>query len=102
VPKIVKDYVGWGAGPRASQYLVLAGKARAILKGRYFVSTEDIREVAAPVLRHRILTNFNAEADGVHSDAIVRKLIETLPADATTTMDETLARRVFEVEPTGG
>ncbi len=95
VPKIVKDYVAWGAGPRASQYLVLAGKARAILKGRYFVSTEDIREVAAPVLRHRILTNFNAEADGVTSDAIVRKLIETLPADASTTLDESLARRVF-------
>ncbi len=102
VPKIVKDYVAWGAGPRASQYLVLAGKARAILKGRFFVSTEDIREVAPPVLRHRILTNFNAEADGVHSDAIVRKLIETLPADASTTMDESLARRVFAADPAVG
>lgn len=93
--KFIKDYVGWGAGPRASQYLVLAGKSRAILKGRYYVSTDDIRAVAPPVLRHRILTNFNAEADGVHSDTIIQKLIETLPADASTTMDESLAKRVF-------
>jgi MoxR-like ATPase len=65
VPDFVKDFVGWGAGPRASQYLILAGKARALLKGRYHVSTEDIRQVALPVLRHRIVTNFNAEAEGV-------------------------------------
>ena len=61
----------WGAGPRASQYLILAGKARALLKGRYHVSTEDIRAVALPVLRHRIVTNFNAEAEGIKSDTIV-------------------------------
>jgi len=94
-PKFIKDYVAWGAGPRASQYLVLAGKARAILKGRYHVSMDDVRAVAPAVLRHRILTNFNAEADGVHSDKIIQQLIETLPADASTTMDESLAKRVF-------
>jgi len=93
--KFIKDYVAWGAGPRASQYLVLAGKARAILKGRYHVSMEDVRAVAPAVLRHRILTNFNAEADGMHSDKIIQQLIEALPSDASTTMDESLAKRVF-------
>src|SRR5918997_1913054 len=68
VPDFVNDFVAWGAGPRASQYLILAGKARALLKGRYHVSTEDIRQVALPVLRHRIVTNFNAEAEGMRSD----------------------------------
>ncbi len=79
VPAFVSDYVAWGAGPRASQFMVLAGKARAVLHGRYHVSTEDIREVAAPVMRHRVLTNFNAEAEGVRSDDIVRQLIEVVP-----------------------
>ena len=67
-PKFIKDYVSWGAGPRASQTLVLAGKARALLQGRYHVSTEDVRQVAYPTLRHRVLTNFNAEAEGVKPD----------------------------------
>ena len=80
-PKFVKDYVSWGAGPRASQYLVLAAKARALLRGRYHVSTEDIRSVAYPTLRHRVLTNFNAEAEGIHSDDIIRQLIEHTPRD---------------------
>lgn len=75
-PKFVKDYVAWGAGPRASQYLVLAGKARALLAGRHYVSTDDIRAVAYPTLRHRVLTNFNAEAEGIRADAIVKMLIE--------------------------
>ncbi len=79
VPDFVRDYVSWGAGPRASQYLVLAAKARAVLHGRYFVSSEDIRAVAAPVLRHRIITNFNAEAEGIKPDDIVRRLIEIIP-----------------------
>jgi MoxR-like ATPase len=79
VPDFVRDYVTWGAGPRASQYLVLAAKARAVLHGRAYASTEDIRAVAAPVLRHRIITNFNAEADGVKPDDIVRRLLESIP-----------------------
>jgi MoxR-like ATPase len=81
-PKFIKDYVSWGAGPRASQTLVLAGKARALLHGRYHVSTEDIRAVAYPTLRHRVLTNFNAEAEGVRPDDIVKMLIEQTPRDA--------------------
>jgi MoxR-like ATPase len=81
VPEFIRDYVSWGAGPRASQYLVLAAKARAVLFGRYYVSTEDIRAVAGPVLRHRIITNFNAEAEGIRPDEIVRRLIKVTPVD---------------------
>jgi MoxR-like ATPase len=80
VPPFITDYVAWGAGPRASQYLVLAGKARAVLHGRYYVSTDDIRQVAYPVLRHRIITNFNAEAEGIKTDDIIRQLIEVVPS----------------------
>jgi len=74
----VKEYLAWGAGPRASQYLVLGGKARAILQGRYHVDREDIRALALPVLRHRLVTNFHAEAQKVSSDQIIRRLIETV------------------------
>jgi MoxR-like ATPase len=81
VPKFVRDYVTWGAGPRASQFLILAAKARAVLHGRLYVACEDVRAVAAPVLRHRIITNYNAEADGVSADEIVRRLVELLPRD---------------------
>jgi MoxR-like ATPase len=81
-PKFIKDDVSWGAGPRASQTLVLAGKARALLQGRYHVSTEDIRAVAYPTLRHRVLTNFNAEAEGIRPDDIIKMLIENTPRDA--------------------
>ena len=81
VPDFIRDYVSWGAGPRASQYLVLGAKARAVLQGRYYVSSEDIRAVALPVLRHRIITNFNAEADGIKPDDLIRRLIDTIPID---------------------
>ncbi len=91
-PDFVNDYVGWGAGPRASQYLILAGKARALLKGRYHVSTEDIRQVAYPVLRHRIVTNFNAEAEGIKGDTIVKKLIDFIPRQQYDELDKTTAK----------
>lgn len=81
VPDFVRDYVSWGAGPRASQFLVLAAKARAVLYGRYYVSIDDIRAVAGPVLRHRIVTNFNAEAEGLKPDDIVTRLIKAAPID---------------------
>ena len=77
-PSFVKDWVSWGAGPRASQYLVLGAKTRAVLAGKYAPETEDVRAIAPPVLRHRIVTNFNAEADGVSTDDIVEKLLETV------------------------
>ncbi len=80
VPEIVREYISWGAGPRACQYLILGGKVRAVLHGRYHVSTEDIQSVAKPVLRHRIVTNFNADAEGFTTDKIIDKLIEIVPA----------------------
>ncbi|MBI3410484.1 MAG: AAA family ATPase [Planctomycetes bacterium] len=89
VPAFIRDYVTWGAGPRATQNLVLGAKARAVLHGRYYVSCEDIRAVANPVLRHRIITNFNAEAEGIKPDDIVRRLAEIIPRDPN---EEILAR----------
>jgi len=80
VPDFIREYVSWGAGPRASQFLVLGAKARAALHGRFYVSQEDIRAVALPVLRHRIITNFNAEAEGIKPDDIIQRLIEVIPA----------------------
>jgi len=74
-PDHVRNWVSWGAGPRASQYLVLGAKTRAILLGKYAPETEDVKAVAQPVLRHRIVTNFNAEADGVSSSDIVDRLV---------------------------
>jgi MoxR-like ATPase len=81
VPNFIRDYVSWGAGPRASQYLVLAAKARAVLHGRYYVSSDDVRAVSGPVLRHRIVTNFNAEAEGLRADDILERLIEAVPVN---------------------
>ncbi len=81
VPDFVRDYVSWGAGPRASQYLVLGAKARAVLHGRNFVNVEDVRAVAFPVLRHRIMTNFNAEAEGIKPDDIIRQLLDSVAID---------------------
>ncbi len=78
-PQIVKDFVKWGAGSRASQALILAGKARALLHGRYNVAIEDIRALAAPVLRHRVLTNFHADAEGVTVEHIIAQLLEQTP-----------------------
>ena len=72
----IKDWVSWGAGPRAMQYLLLGGKARAVLNGRYFVTTDDIKAVAKPVLRHRVITNFNAESSGITSDKVIERLVE--------------------------
>ena len=79
-PEFVKNWVSWGAGLRASQYLILGAKARALLNGRGHVSCDDIRVLAHPVLRHRILTNFYAEAEKVTSEDIVDRLLEAVPA----------------------
>ncbi len=75
---LVRKYVSWGAGPRASQYLVLAAKARAVLAGRYAVGLEDVKALALPVLIHRVVPNFHAEADGVTARAIVSHVTETV------------------------
>jgi MoxR-like ATPase len=79
VPKFLPEFVSWGAGPRASQYLILAGKARALLHGRPHVTTADIREVAYPVLRHRLITTFHADAEGVTTDHLIERLLKEIP-----------------------
>lgn len=74
-PDFINQYLTWGAGPRAAQYLVLAAKARALLRGRLNVGTDDVRQMAKPVLRHRIIPNFNADAEGLEPDGIIDKLL---------------------------
>jgi len=83
VPQFIRDWVAWGAGPRASQYLILGAKARAILRGRETPAVEDVRAVAPAVLRHRIVTNFNAEAEGVKADDIIKRLIAEVAEPVT-------------------
>ena len=89
-PKLVKAYVGWGAGPRASEYLILAAKARAILSGSFHVTPEHVQAVARPVLRHRILTNFNAEADQVTTDAIIEGMLRDIPVEGASAAEKKL------------
>jgi MoxR-like ATPase len=79
VPKFIPELLSWGAGPRACQYLILGGKARALLHGRLHVTTEDIRAVAPPVLRHRLVTTFHADAEGVTTDDVIRRLLQEIP-----------------------
>ncbi len=77
-PEFIRKYVTWGGSPRAAQHLLLAGKTRALLEGRYAVSAEDINFLLAPVLRHRLILNFNAEAEGITTEEIIRQLLETV------------------------
>jgi MoxR-like ATPase len=80
-PEFVKQWVSWGAGPRASQFLVLGAKTRAVMRGRFAPGIEDVQAVAASVLRHRIVTNFTAEAEGVKPDRIIADLLLAVPTD---------------------
>lgn len=77
-PEFIQKYMSWGAGPRASQYLVLGGKARALSRGRYNVSEDDIRALAKPVLRHRIVNNYAAEAEGLTADKLIEMLLDEM------------------------
>ncbi|MGQ9561468.1 MAG: AAA family ATPase [Candidatus Oleimicrobiaceae bacterium] len=79
-PQFIRDWISWGAGPRASQYLILGAKTRAILDGRPTPDIADVRAVTLPVLRHRLVTNFNAEADGVETEEIIRRLLDSTGA----------------------
>lgn len=81
-PDFIQQWVRWGAGPRAGQYLILGAKSRAILRGRYNASCEDVKAVAPAVLRHRVLTNFHAEAEGVDTDIVIERLLETVQEPA--------------------
>ena len=78
-PDFINEYLTWGAGPRATQYLILAAKAVALLSGRHAVTCKDIRNAALPVLRHRIYTNFNADAEGLTPDKIIQRLLDAVP-----------------------
>ena len=89
-PDFVKNWLAWGAGPRAAQNITLTAKARAIIYGRYAVTAEDIRTMCYPVLRHRIFTNFNADAEGVDVDKVIEKILETVPEP---TYGETVAAK---------
>ena len=82
-PEFVQKWVKWGAGLRASQALILASKARAVMHGRHHVSVKDIQALAAPILRHRVIPNFYAEAEGITSDKIVQQLLDTVPAPSS-------------------
>jgi MoxR-like ATPase len=80
-PDFVKEWLSWGAGPRASIYLIIAGKARAILYGNYHVSCDDVATVAYPVLRHRVICNYTAQAEGITTDDIIGRLLSAVPKD---------------------
>jgi MoxR-like ATPase len=94
-PKFVKDWLSWGAGPRAVQNLVLGGKARALLYGRSHVTTEDIKALALPVLRHRVLTNFTAASEGVTTDTVVKKLVEETPEKEGALLGDPRFQKIF-------
>ena len=87
VPDFVDELIGWGAGPRAVQFLILGGKARALLEGRFHVQVEDIQHLAKPVLRHRVVVNFSADSDGITSDDVIDRIV-----DATPTTEDELSR----------
>ena len=80
VPKFVKEWLSWGAGPRAVQNLILGAKARALLYGRAYVTSEDVKALALPVLRHRILTNFTAASEGITTDHVIKRILEETPS----------------------
>ena len=81
-PKFIRDYVSWGAGPRASQFLILAAKAKALMTGEHHVMPEHLLAVVLPVMRHRIMLNFNAQADGIDTDRVVEDLIKNISLDS--------------------
>lgn len=95
VPEFVDEMVAWGAGPRAVQYLILGAKARALLHGRPHVSTDDITALAKPVLRHRMVVNFAAESDGVTTDQIIDRLIESTPSKENELTRDARFQKIF-------
>ncbi|MCC9601729.1 MoxR family ATPase [Stieleria sp. JC731] len=95
VPDFVNDLVGWGAGPRAVQFLILGGKARALLQGRFHVSVEDIQQLAKPVLRHRMVVNFAAESDGVTSDDVIDRIVAATPTTEDELSRDARFQRIF-------
>jgi MoxR-like ATPase len=78
-PKFIREWVDWGAGPRAGQFLIYGGKALAAMDGRFAVAVEDVQKVAVPVLRHRVSTNFQAQAEGVSNEDVINRLLKEIP-----------------------
>ena len=95
VPDFMDNWLSWGAGPRAVQCLLLGGKARALLHGRSHVSTEDVAELAKPVLRHRIVTNFSAESEGITPDKVIEKLVEETPSKEGELTSDPRLQKIF-------
>ncbi|MGY8769534.1 MAG: AAA family ATPase [Pirellulales bacterium] len=95
VPDFVKEMVSWGAGPRAVQFLILGGKARALLYGRTHVSTDDIKALAKPVLRHRLVVNFAAESEGISQDDIIDKILEVTPTKEDELTQDARFQKIF-------
>lgn len=95
IPDFITENISWGAGPRAVQFLILGGKARALLHGRTHVSTEDIQALAKPVLRHRIVVNFAAESDGITSDDVIQQLIEATPSKEDELTNDARFQKIF-------
>ena len=96
VREFIRDNVAWGAGPRATQFLILGAKARALIKGRYAVAGEDIRAMAHPVLRHRLITTFTAEAEGMTTDKIIDQILETVPQAKSENLSDGKLPQVLE------
>ena len=94
-PEFVNEWLSWGAGPRAVQFLLLGGKARALLDGRSYVSTEDIEALAAPVLRHRIVTNFSAESEDVTPDQVIERLVKETPSKEGELTSDPRLQKIF-------
>jgi MoxR-like ATPase len=95
VPDFANEWLSWGAGPRAVQFLLLGGKARALLQGRTYVSTDDIKALAPPVLRHRIVPNFSAESDGITADAVIERLIDETPSKEGDLTSDPRLKKIF-------
>ena len=95
VPAFINDWLSWGAGPRAVQMLILGGKARALLQGRTHVSTLDIAELALPVLRHRIVTNFAAQSDGLTPDKVIERLVAETPSKEGELTSDPRLQKIF-------
>ncbi len=95
VPEFITDQLAWGAGPRAVQFLILGGKARALLHGRTHVSTDDIQALAKPVLRHRLVVNFAAESEGIGPDDVVDRLLQITPTKEDELTSDSRFRKIF-------
>lgn len=98
-PGAIAGYLSWGAGPRASQHLIQAAQAQAVLNGRFYVSAHDIRAVAHPVLRHRLILSYGADADGVSTDDVIDMVLERVAKDASGIVDPAIANRVIASGP---